>query len=76
MEKGPIVRLAVLLVALINQALVMSGYSKLPFEGEQVDMFVSTLFTAGASVWAWYKHNFVGKKGKQQKEALEEKGLK
>jgi len=76
MDKGSITRLIVLFVAFVNQGLVMAGYSELPFEGEQVDMFISTLITAGASGWAWYKHNFVGKKGKQQRAALEEKGLK
>ncbi len=76
MDKGSITRLVVLFVAFANQGLVLAGYSPLPFEGEEIDMFGSTLITAGASAWAWYKHNFVGKKGKKQKEALEEKGLK
>ncbi len=76
MDKGSIARLAVLFVAFVNQGLVMAGYSPLPFEGQEVEMFVSTLFTIGASALAWYKHNFVGKKGKKQKETLEKEGLK
>ncbi len=76
MDKGSVVRISVLLVALINQGLAAAGHSPLPFEGEEVKQGVSTVITTGAAIVAWYKHNFVGKKGKQQKEALEERGLK
>lgn len=57
MTKGTIVRTVVLFVALVNQVLVMSGMSPLPFEDAEVEMFVSTAFTAVASLVAWWRNN-------------------
>lgn len=56
-EIGTIVRTVVLVVALINQMLTMSGHSPLPFSEEEVSEGVSMALTAAASLWAWWKNN-------------------
>lgn len=56
-EKGTIVRTAVLAVALVNQGLTISGRNPLPFTNEEVGQGVSMVLTVGASLWAWWKNN-------------------
>lgn len=56
-EKGTIVRTAVLLFALANQALTISGHNPFPFSEEEVGQAVSMVLTVGASLWAWWKNN-------------------
>lgn len=56
-EKGTIVRTTVLAVALINQALVISGKNPLPFSEDSVGQAASMILTAGASLLAWWKNN-------------------
>lgn len=56
-ETGTIVRTVVLIFALINQVLTISGYNPLPFGDEEVGQAVSMLLTVGASLWTWWKNN-------------------
>lgn len=56
-EKMTIVRTAVLVFALINQVLTISGYNPLPFSDEEAEQAVSMVLTVGASLWAWWKNN-------------------
>lgn len=56
-EKGTIVRTAVLLFALANQTLTISGHNPLPFSEDEVGQAVSMVLTVGASLWAWWKNN-------------------
>ncbi len=56
-EKGTIVRTGVLVFALANQALTISGHSPLPFSEEEVGQAISMALTIGASLWAWWKNN-------------------
>ncbi len=56
-ETGTIVRTAVLVFALINQVLTISGYSPLPFTDEDFGQAVSMALTVGASLCAWWKNN-------------------
>ena len=56
-EKETIIRTAVLIFALINQALTISVYNPLPFTNEEFGQAVSMVLTAGASLWAWWKNN-------------------
>lgn len=56
-EKMTIVRTAVLVFALANQVLTISGYNPLPFTDEDFKQAVSMVLTAGASLWAWWKNN-------------------
>jgi len=55
--KATIIRTIVLAVALLNQTLVLAGYSPLPFDDAQVESAVTALFTVGATLWAWWKNN-------------------
>lgn len=52
-----IVRTIVLFVALLNQILTISGKNPLPFAEEEVYELMSSLVTAAASIWAWWKNN-------------------
>lgn len=56
-ETGTIVRTAVLVFALINQTLIISGRNPLPFTESEVGEAVSMALTTGASLWAWWKNN-------------------
>jgi SPP1 family holin len=75
MDKGTIIRTIVLVLALINQFLVSQGLYKIPGTAEEQTAFVSTVFTLGASTWAWFKNNYITAKGKKQKEVLKKHGL-
>ena len=56
-EKMTIVRTAVLVFALVNQVLTISGYNPLPFTDEDFGQAVSMVLTVGASLWTWWKNN-------------------
>lgn len=56
-ETGTIVRTAVLMFALINQALIIGGRNPLPFSEDEFGQAVSMALTVGASLWAWWKNN-------------------
>lgn len=51
------VRTGVLILALINQALVMFGISKAEIELEQWAEYASYIFTAVTAIWSWWKNN-------------------
>jgi SPP1 family holin len=72
MNKSMIIRTIVLAVALINQSLVLAGYSPLPFDNVQVESFFTGAFTVGASILAWWKDNDVTKKARENKMKLKE----
>ena len=57
MDKQTIVRTVVLVIALVNQSLVIVGKSPLPFSEEEVELGVSAVITTLASLWAWWKNN-------------------
>ena len=56
-ESATIVRTIVLLLALVNQCLVMAGKPVIPIEDATVEAVVTGLFTIGAAVWGWWKNN-------------------
>lgn len=70
MDKGTIIRTGVLLLALVNQFLVMFGKSPLPIDSEVLEQAVSFIFTLVTSVVAWFKNNYVTKTGMKQKEII------
>ncbi|MDY7044028.1 phage holin [Virgibacillus sp. M23] len=74
--KQAIVRLVVLGFLLANQALMLYGWSPLPFNEEQIYEGVSTVATIGVAVWAWFKDNPVTKKGKHNDKFLRDRGMK
>ena len=52
-----LVRTCVLFVALINQLLMVFGYTILPITEEQVSELCTALFTIIAAIWAWCTDN-------------------
>ena len=54
---GTIARTIILITALINQVLVMSGREIINIADEDIYQTVSLLFTIGASLLAWWKNN-------------------
>ena len=52
-----IVRTIVLIIALVNQALVIAGKDVFPVTEDQVYQVVSLIGTIVAAVWAWWKNN-------------------
>ena len=56
-SSGTIARTIVLILALVNQVLSMLGYRIIPIEDEQVNDFITMLFTIGSALAAWWKNN-------------------
>lgn len=56
-SSGTIARTIVLVLALVNQVLSMLGYKIIPIEDEQVNDFITMLFTIGSALAAWWKNN-------------------
>lgn len=52
-----LVRTCVLFVALVNQLLLVFGYSILPISEEQISELCTTLFTIITALWAWWTDN-------------------
>ncbi len=52
-----LVRTAILFLALINQLLMVFGYSILPLSEEEFGELVSALLTAFSALWAWREDN-------------------
>jgi SPP1 family holin len=75
MDMGSMVRTVVLGAALVNQVLVMNGHPPLPYSDAQMENTITCVFTAGASIWAWWKNNYISHKGKKQKAVLQREGL-
>ena len=70
---GTIIRTVVLIVALINQVLTMTGHSVLPFDERQITDGLSMLFTAVAALWAWWKNNSFTSEAKEADTYLKER---
>lgn len=66
-----IVRLVVLVVLLLNQALVTFGYNPLPFSEEQIYEGVSIVAAVAMSIYTWWKNNNVTDKALEAQEQLE-----
>ena len=54
---GTITRTAVLGLALTNQLLSAAGKPLLPIDNAQIEQMISTGFTVGAALAAWWKNN-------------------
>jgi SPP1 family holin len=70
MNKLMIIRTIVLVVALVNQSLVLAGYSPLPFDDAQVENAVTIVFTVGAAIMNWWYDNDVTRKARENKEKI------
>lgn len=56
-SSGTIIRTICLVLALVNNCLVMAGHSPLPIEDEQLTEALSQVFVIASAVWAWWKNN-------------------
>lgn len=56
---GTVARTLILLLALVNQCLSVMGHAVLPIEDAQLESLVSTLWTMGAAIVAWWKNNSI-----------------
>jgi SPP1 family holin len=57
MKKSTIIRLAALVAALLNQALVTLGFDALPWSGDAIGEGVSTILTVCTAGWAYWRNN-------------------
>lgn len=70
--KQAIVRLVVLVILLVNQALIVFGLNPLPFSEEQIYEAVSSVATVVVALWAWWKNNSITKEAQEADEYLQE----
>ena len=54
---GTIARAICLVLALINQVLVMTGHSVLPIEDQTIELIVTNVWTVAASLCGYWKNN-------------------
>lgn len=64
-ENGTIIRTLLLVLALLNQTLVLSGYSALPIEDAQLENLLTIVFTLVTSLAAWWKNNDITRNARQ-----------
>lgn len=57
MKKDTLVRTIILLYALLNQILTITGHSILPIGEEELTTLTSVAFTVVMSLIAWWKNN-------------------
>lgn len=67
LEKMMIVRTIVMILALVNQLLVMSGLSPIPYDNDQIEYVVTGVITVGSTLWVWWKNNDVTRKARENK---------
>ena len=72
MKKETIIRTAILILALINNALTLFGKSPIPIDDETLSTLLSLIITTAAAVWAWWKNNSFTKHAIKADEYLEE----
>lgn len=65
-------RTVVLIIALINQALVVFGITKNEVEIETWTQYVSYAFTVFTAVWSWWKNNSFTLKAQEADNILHE----
>lgn len=56
-KQSAIVRLIVLVILMLNQALVTLGYNPLPFSDDQIYEAVSIIAVVVIAIWTWWKNN-------------------
>ncbi|AYK59766.1 phage holin [Bacillus subtilis] len=81
-DRGTVIRTVLLLIALINQTMLMLGKSPLDISEDQVNQLADALYTAGSLIFtigttvvAWFKNNYVTTRGHQQKAVLKQNNL-
>lgn len=81
-DKGTVIRTVLLLIAVINQTMLMFGKSPMDITDAQVNQLGDALYTAGSLLFtigttlaAWFKNNYVTEKGHKQKAVLKRNDL-
>jgi SPP1 family holin len=67
MDKASIVRVLLFVLAWLNSFLASKGYKTIPYVDET---HIAMAVTFVISAWGFIQHNFFGKKGQAQKEAI------
>jgi SPP1 family holin len=73
MDKASVSRFAFLIVAVVNAVLNLMGFQTIP------DEFINdvvAVISGAYFIYAGWKNQYISKKGRAQKEALEQRGLK
>lgn len=65
-----ILRLTVLVILLMNQILIMLGWSPLPFSEEQLYEVASSVALVVTAIWTWWKNNNVTREAQDAQEYL------
>ena len=68
---GTITRTVLIIIALINQGLVIAGKNPLPFEDEQIAQVISFGFTSVTALVAWWKNNNFSREAKEAQHYLD-----
>lgn len=69
--KQAIIRLSVLIILLINQTLIVLGWSPFPFSEEQIYEGASSVALIIIAIYNWWKNNNVTEKAEQAQEYLD-----
>ncbi|MCT1577941.1 phage holin [Oceanobacillus kimchii] len=72
MDKSTIIRTIALAIAWINMLLSNYGLQPIPVVSEDI---IAEILAGLATVWAWFKNNYVTLKGKRQKDVLLQNNL-
>ncbi len=68
---GTITRTVLIIIALINQGLVIAGKNPLPFEEDQIAQVISFGFTTVTTIIAWWKNNNFSQEAKEAQHYLD-----
>ncbi|WP_017795195.1 phage holin [Oceanobacillus kimchii] len=72
MDKSTIIRTIALAIAWINMLLSNYGLQPIPVVSEEI---IAEILAGVATVWAWFKNNYITARGKSQKEVLKRNSL-
>ena len=67
-----IVRLVVLVILLVNQSLIVMGWTPFPFSEEQIYEGLSSVSTVAMAIYAWWRNNNVTKEAQKAQQYLDE----
>lgn len=68
---GTITRTVLIIIALINQGLVIAGKTPFPFEDDQIAQVISFGFTTLTALVAWWKNNNFTNEAKEAQHYLD-----
>ena len=70
-DVGTITRTILIIIALINQGLVIAGKNPLPFEDDQIAQVICFGFTTVTALVAWWKNNNFTNEAKEAQHYLD-----